>query len=398
MECELGPYIRSFRDIQVACHLINTAQAVAQPLPFREIRFGSKKAPGTDPVLTSHLESLKSLVAVSKSKPVLLKETRTMVLFQSQSSLDAAGQTTALLCHLLSGIALRHFSINLLFGSTWMPYLSLGSAKTLTHLDICIHAVIVLPSFIEGLNSLWNLTFLRILDELEISYHDFNKPYPSSLTSLPQLSLPRLQEMQLIVRPMAFDRSHPDGHIPFYLGATASLPAIRSLLLYESHSRREVLRSFLLAFGKSLQRLSVTLRSMDELKNIHEYAPGLIELWCYGDSTVSGFLLSMEHPLIERLLCSGLDGLSASDAMRCIDPGNFPRLRHIRMVEFSWDSVLDSTSFTEIGRNQMLQLLNTAVVLAALGIPYLDRDGKPFGNLIQTCTSVSENGVVADTF
>ncbi|EIN09862.1 hypothetical protein PUNSTDRAFT_133634 [Punctularia strigosozonata HHB-11173 SS5] len=240
-------------------------------------------------------------------------------------------------------------------------------------------------STIHSLNAFANLVFLRITDDdFYKSYED--PPFPDSLYTLPRLSLPRLEDMRIVCTAINSDDIHPDGYLPFFVGAKAELPALRRLHLYEaciSDYSDGIMGQFLEAHGRGLRELHLTTFFMEELDRIHELAPNLTTLVCnhspheFADVYQGG----LEHPLIEYLSFSGL--CDFTETIQHIDPAKLPKLREVRYMDARWD--IDYTSHRENHVNEagkILEDIEMALSLAEKGIPCSDANGKPFGGLL----------------
>ncbi|EIN09861.1 hypothetical protein PUNSTDRAFT_133633 [Punctularia strigosozonata HHB-11173 SS5] len=353
--------------------------AVAQIRVRCEIRMGWRPR-SEDFTAQDHLvkKGLQSLVRVSQSAPHLLKNTRTMVILLGPEHVEDY-RVGAQVCHLLSYTTLHHFSTNLDFEVPWLLFLSMRSAHTLTHLDSFFNPLIVPDSMIQSLNSFPNLVFLRMADH---ELYDIARitPHPQSLVSLPRLSLPKLREMHVVARSY-INNVHPNGHIPFHVGATADLPSLTRLYVYQEDAPDdiwELFPRFLRAFGRTLEVFHFTdVFIPSDLEDLAERAPNLTELGVFvtdkGDYH-GDVIECIQHPRLQHLAVTGRGHFT--DTLRLLDKAKLPALVDVRFAGVVWDP-----NCTPDWLAKEMEDIEMAGLLTLRGILCVDEDGKPFGNL-----------------
>ncbi|EIN09852.1 hypothetical protein PUNSTDRAFT_133625 [Punctularia strigosozonata HHB-11173 SS5] len=364
--------------------------AIAIPYLLEEIRIGCKLSPETKHLGYAHTARLENLIRTSELCPSLLKRTRTMVMLLGCRTVADQCHAGVQICHLLSRVSLRHFSTDLSCEAPWLSFLVSGSAQSLTHLDIHISARAISCTTIPSLNALTNLTFLRVTEDNNRNSYaaSLEHPYPESLSSLAQLCLPRLEELQLIITKSPED-VHPDGHIPLHIGLAANLPSLRRLHLSEEQWFEEgMLLRFLNAFGAKLEALHIQNAFMpDELERIHELAPHLTEIGCYVpfsyEIDVEFGERCIQHPRVQHLCFSG--DAWFSETIRLIDRAKLPSLIDVRLVDVAWARARDPSVCKDRSFGwKLMEDMQAASELSVKGIPCFDMNGKVFGGLVSS--------------
>ncbi|EIN08586.1 hypothetical protein PUNSTDRAFT_52938, partial [Punctularia strigosozonata HHB-11173 SS5] len=258
------------RNIRLVNHRWN---AIAKPYMYRDIHFGWRPRVDEYETQNSDLKRFRRLCEfVSSNGPDRLTKTHTLAVFCPAEHPRTTAEMGALLCHLLSHVTLHHFAGTFDHSIPWFPYLRRSSAHTLTHLDLEIHPFIIRSSWVDHLNSMVNLKFLRLSEQRRswVSFHqDLDEMFSSD--DLPNLSLPRLTSLQLFAHYPRADMMGLEGdRIPFLLAKTAELPALTDLRLQGDFLDlgEESVIPFVAAFGSQLRTLYVQLPRGGQLRYI----------------------------------------------------------------------------------------------------------------------------------
>ncbi|EIN09853.1 hypothetical protein PUNSTDRAFT_133626 [Punctularia strigosozonata HHB-11173 SS5] len=361
---------------------IMLALAMARITP--EIRTGWKTSSSDFP-MPYFTGSFNGPVRVSEHSPHLIKKTRTIVaLLGWNSGSPEECRAGVQLCHLLSHLALKHFSTDLSFSVPWLSFLGMRSSQSLTHLDIHIPPTFISDTTIRQLNCFEYLVFLRMVDVGDLE-SDETAPSPENLKDLPRLSLPNLVEMQLVVKNFVSE-GHPDGPIPFRIGEMADLPSLTRLRLHEDYTGDDTLQNLLKAHGEKLEVLHYTsgaIPTVYDFMSFSQLAPNLTEFGCHVSAyaeVINGHAPLIQHPRIQHLSISGLGWFT--ETLRLIDRKTLPSLLNIRLSNVVWADIRERDEFgTDRMQRKVLEEIEIAARLAMQGILVLDRVGKPFGDL-----------------